>query len=62
MKPFLYSLLLANGLLFLLGCGTVKTEHTVHITMDINLKIEKELEDFFGDLDNQAEEIAEDQL
>lgn len=38
-----------------LGCLSVKTEHEVkpiHITMDINLKIDKELDNFFGDIDN----------
>ena len=32
----------------------------IHITIDVNVKIDKELEDFFGDLDEaQAEEAAE---
>lgn len=32
----------------------------IHITIDINVKIDKELDDFFGDLDEvQAEEAAE---
>jgi hypothetical protein len=38
---------------------TLKTEHTVkpiHITMDVNLnvKVDKALNDFFGDLDQKA--------
>ena len=41
------------------GCKTehtIKTDNTVkiepiHITLDINLKVEKALNDFFGDLD-----------
>lgn len=35
------------------GCLSVKTEHAVkpiHITMDINLKIDKELDDYFDDV------------
>ena len=41
------------------GCLSVKTEHEVkpiHITMDVNLnvKVEKALEDFFGDIDKKA--------
>ena len=41
------------------GCVTLKTEHEVkpiHITMDVNLnvKVEKALEDFFGDLDKKS--------
>jgi hypothetical protein len=41
------------------GCLTLKTQHEVkpiHITMDVNLnvKVEKALQDFFGDLDKKA--------
>lgn len=35
------------------GCLSIKTEHEIkpiHITMDVNLKVQKELENFF-DLD-----------
>jgi hypothetical protein len=35
------------------GCLSIKTEHEIkpiHITMDVNLKVQKELEDFL-DLD-----------
>jgi hypothetical protein len=49
-------------LLFFSACGTIKTEHTVHITMDVNLRIEKELEDFFGDLDSKSETLLEEKL
>ena len=34
---------------FLSGCLSVKTEHEIkpiHITMDVNLKVQKELENF----------------
>jgi hypothetical protein len=36
------------------GCMTVRTEHRIepiHITLDVNLKVQRELDDFFGDLD-----------
>ncbi len=36
------------------GCFSVKTEHDIkpiHITMDINLKVDRELNNFFGDID-----------
>ena len=36
------------------GCFSVKTEHEIkpiHITMDINLKVDRELNNFFGDID-----------
>jgi len=29
----------------------------IHITIDINIRVEKALEDFFGDLDKAAEEL-----
>ena len=35
------------------GCLAVKTEHEIkpiHITMDINLKIDKELDEYFDDV------------
>lgn len=33
------------------GCLSIKTEHEIkpiHITMDVNLKVQKELEDFLN--------------
>ncbi len=41
------------------GCISVKTQHEVkpiHITMDVNLnvKVDKALNDFFGDLDKKS--------
>ena len=36
------------------GCLSVKTEHEIkpiHITMDINLKVDRELDQFFGEID-----------
>jgi hypothetical protein len=36
------------------GCFSVKTEHEIkpiHITMDVNLKVDRELDKFFGDID-----------
>jgi hypothetical protein len=46
------------------GCVSVKTEHRVEpiqITMDVNVRLERELEASFGDLDAQAQAIAERQ-
>lgn len=52
-----------SAALCLVGCTTLKTEHEVaikpvevevkpiHITIDVNLRIERELDSFFGDLD-----------
>ncbi|HEX2861121.1 MAG TPA: hypothetical protein VHN79_05760, partial [Lacunisphaera sp.] len=40
------------------GCINVKTQpievKPIHITVDVNVKVEKALEDFFGDLDKQS--------
>jgi len=37
------------------GCLRVKTDPVevkpIHITVDVNLKVDRELEDFFGDID-----------
>ena len=51
----------AFGLLSLTGCYTehkVETTHQLeikpmHITIDINLKVDRALDDFFGDIDKQ---------
>jgi hypothetical protein len=44
--------------LFLGGCLSVKTEpievKPIHITVDVNVKVEKALDDFFGDLDKKS--------
>jgi hypothetical protein len=29
----------------------------IHITIDINIRVEKALDDFFGDLDKEAEKL-----
>ena len=41
------------------GGNTIKTEHTVNITMDVNVKLDRELDDFFGDLDDLSESSEE---
>ena len=51
--PILLAALLLNG------CNTIKTEHTVNITMDVNVKLDRELDDFFGDLDDLSESSEE---
>lgn len=50
--------------LSLSGCVSVKTEHKVEpiqITMDVNVRLERELENAFGDLDARSQEIANNQ-
>jgi hypothetical protein len=43
------------------GCLHVRTDpievKPIHITVDVNVKVEKELNDFFGDLDRQSSTI-----
>ena len=31
----------------------------IHITIDVNIKIDRALDDFFGDIDKEADEIQE---
>lgn len=54
--------LMLMALLGLVGC--IQTKHRVethstiepiHITVDVNLKVDRELNDFFGDLDEDSE-------
>ena len=55
------TIIVAFGLLSLTGCYTehkLDTTHTLeikpmHITIDINLKVDRALDDFFGDIDKQ---------
>lgn len=50
-----------------LGCQTkhqVETVHKVevapmHITIDVNVKVDKALDDFFGDLDAEEEQLQQ---
>jgi hypothetical protein len=50
------------------ACSTqhkVETVHRVevapmHITIDVNVKVDRALDDFFGDLDEAADEIKSD--
>lgn len=56
------TLLLATLVPLLLGgCINVKTEpievKPIHITVDVNVRVEKALDDFFGDLDKKSETI-----
>jgi len=55
--PLLSALLvLAGG-----GCVSVKTEpievKPIHITVDVNVKVDRALDDFFGDLDKKSSTI-----
>jgi len=59
MKLFpLVALVVLAGAFALAGCVSVKTEpievKPIHITVDVNVKIDRALNDFFGDLDRKA--------
>ena len=51
----------ALGSLLLGGCLSVRTEpievKPIHITVDVNVRVEKALDDFFGDLDKKSATI-----
>ena len=50
-------LLLAPLAFALGGCLSIKTHHTVdpiQINVDVNVKVDQALNDFFGDLDKKA--------
>lgn len=54
-------LLLAAASLLGSGCLNIKTApievKPIHITVDVNVKVEKALDDFFGDLDKKSTTI-----
>ena len=60
-----YVTVIAALLLLGVGCQTqhkVETVHKVevapmHITIDVNVKVDKALDDFFGDLDEEEEKL-----
>jgi hypothetical protein len=58
-RPLFY---LPVALLAVVGCATVKVEpievKPIHITVDVNVKVDKALDDFFGDLDKKSTTIA----
>ncbi|TVR52865.1 MAG: hypothetical protein EA425_04245 [Puniceicoccaceae bacterium] len=45
------------------GCVTVRTEpievKPIHITVDVNVRMQNALEDFFGDLDRRSATLRE---
>ena len=58
-----YLLLAALLLVVLQGCTQHKVEvapveiKPIHITIDVNVKVDKALDDFFGDVDNAEQKI-----
>lgn len=55
MKTPLLAALLAVSAAGLAGCVYTTVEvKPIHITVDVNVRVEKALEDFFGDLDQKS--------
>jgi len=51
-------LLLFGSALFLGGCIHVRMDPIeVHATVDVNVKVDKALDDFFGDIDDKSKTI-----
>jgi outer membrane murein-binding lipoprotein Lpp len=60
-KNLLALIVAASGLT---GCISVKTQHKIDpisITVDVNVKVDRALDDFFGDLDAKAQTIKTEQ-
>lgn len=59
MKTPLLAALLAVSAVGLAGCVYTTVEvKPIHITVDVNVRVEKALEDFFGDLDQKSTTLA----
>ena len=55
MKHSLRAALLASAAAGLAGCVYTTVEvKPIHITVDVNVRVQKDLEDFFGDLDQKS--------
>ncbi|HEX2853499.1 MAG TPA: hypothetical protein VHO24_09690 [Opitutaceae bacterium] len=51
--------LFLSSALFLAGCIHVKVDPVeVHATVDVNVKVDKALDDFFGDLDKKSTTLS----
>jgi len=58
LKPLL---LLCLVPLFAVGCINVRMQPIeIHATVDVNVKIDRELDDFFGDLDKKSTTLSPD--
>lgn len=55
MKIRMYAALLALAAAGLTGCVYTTVEvKPIHITVDVNVRVEQALDDFFGDLDHKS--------
>jgi len=61
-KNYVFTLFLLTGLVTLSACTRHEIEvkpveiKPIHITIDINVKVDRALDDFFGDLDKKQME------
>lgn len=59
-----HSFFLCLGALAFAGCVEVKTApievKPIHVTVDVNVKVDKALDDYFGDLDKKSTTIKPD--
>lgn len=63
MKVFIFVICLLSGLVLLNGCTSHKVELEVkpmHITIDVNVKVDRALDDFFGDIDEKDKTMKGD--
>ena len=66
-KPLILIMFMTALAVWGLGCQTqhqVETVHEIevapmHITIDVNVKVEKALDDFFGDLDQAEKDLTQ---
>jgi len=65
MMKELFFLVLLSLFVISLGCTQHKVEvapveiKPIHITIDVNIKVDKALDDFFGDIDETEENLDE---
>lgn len=61
MHPTRRAFLCLVPVISLAGCVSVRTEpievKPIHITVDVNVKVDRALDDFFGDLDRKSTTI-----
>ena len=54
----MYATLLALAVAGLAGCLHTTVEvKPIHITVDVNVRVEKALDDFFGDIDSKSKTL-----
>lgn len=61
-RRFAFTCLSSGLFLLLAGCIDVKTApievKPIHITVDVNVRVDQALDDFFGDVDKKSTTIA----